>query len=159
MLRLIEENLVRQNKAMLLMYFLLEEEFSRLTQLKPQSVSQLELSIQELMRQVAGERHSLRRMLVRVEPSAKRVRDLLPGLEREAADGLRELLARLDQIEQKCAVQAAKNQQMAMALFDQSKGLLNFMHDQIKPKSTTAYGRSGRFAKGVNDARLLSGRL
>ncbi|WP_316901258.1 flagellar protein FlgN [Pseudodesulfovibrio indicus] len=159
MLRLIEENLVRQNKAMLLMFFLLEEEFSRLTQLKPQAVSQVELSIQELMRQVAGERHSLRRMLVRVEPSAKRVRDLYPGLERETADGLRELLTRLDEIEQRCAIQAAKNHQMAMALFDQSKGLLTFMHNQIKPKNTNAYGRTGRFAKGVNDARLLSGRL
>ncbi|WFS63795.1 flagellar export chaperone FlgN [Pseudodesulfovibrio thermohalotolerans] len=159
MIRLIEENLVRQNKAMLLMLLLLEEEFSRLTQLKPQSVSQVELSIQELMRQIVAERSSLRRMVIAVEPSAKRVRDLFPGLDREKGDSLRELLARLDAAEQKCGVQAAKNQQMAMALFDQSKGLLNFMHNQIKPKSTTAYGRSGRFAKGINDARLLSGRL
>ena len=159
MIRLIEENLVRQNKAMLLMFFLLEEEFSRLTKLKPQSVSQVELSIQELMRQVAVERHSLRRMLAKVEPSATRVRDILPCLTEEEADSIRELLTMLDGTEQKCGVQAAKNQQMAMALFDQSKGLLNFMHNQIKPKSTTAYGRTGRFAKGINDARLLSGRL
>jgi hypothetical protein len=159
MIRLIEENLVRQNKAMLLMYFLLEEEFSRLTQLKPQSVSQVELSIQELMRQVAAERVSLRRMVARVEPSAKRVREILPGLSEEDASAITELLVRLDETEQKCGVQASKNQQMAMALFDQSKGLLNFMHDQIKPKSTTAYARTGRFAKGINDARLLSGRL
>ena len=159
MIRLIEENLVRQNKAMMLLLLLLEEEFSRLTKLNPQSVSQLELSIQELMRQVAAERISLRRMVATVEPSAKRVRDLMPGLEREMADSFGELLVKLDEIEQKCAVQAAKNHQLAMALFDQSKGLLNFMHDQIRPKSTTAYGRSGRFAQGVNDARLLSGRL
>ncbi|WP_338670134.1 flagellar export chaperone FlgN [Pseudodesulfovibrio methanolicus] len=159
MIRLIEENLVRQNKAMLLMYFLLEEEFSRLTQLKPQSVSQVELSIQELMRQVAGERASLRRLVARVQPSAQRVREIMPGLSEEEAGSITELLARLDETEQKCGVQAAKNQQMAMALFDQSKGLLNFMHNQIKPKSTTAYARTGRFAKGINDARLLSGRL
>ncbi|EGB13274.1 FlgN family protein [Pseudodesulfovibrio mercurii] len=159
MIRLIEENLVRQNKAMLLMFFLLEEEFSRLTQLKPQSVSQVELSIQELMRQVAAERVSLRRLVARVEPSAKRVRELMPVISEEEGAALTELLARLDGTEQRCGVQAAKNQQMAMALFDQSKGLLNFMHNQIKPKSTTAYARTGRFAKGINDARLLSGRL
>jgi hypothetical protein len=159
MIRLIEENLVRQNKAMLLMFFLLEEEFSRLTQLKPQSVSQVELSIQELMRQVAAERLSLRRMVARVEPSAQRVRDILPGLDREEAEAIKDLLARLDETEQKCGVQAAKNQQLAMALFDQSKGLLDFMHNQIKPKSTMTYGRTARFAKGINDARLLSGRL
>ncbi|XXJ19278.1 flagellar protein FlgN [Desulfovibrio caledoniensis] len=159
MIRLIEENLVRQNKAMLLMFFLLEEEFSRLTNLKPQSVSQVELSIQELMRQVAAERLSLRRMVARTEPSAQRVRDILPGLDKEEAENIRELLARLDETEQKCGIQAAKNQQLAMALFDQSKGLLDFMHNQIKPKSTTTYGRTARFAKGINDARLLSGRL
>ena len=159
MIRLIEENLVRQNKAMLLMYFLLEEEFSRLTQLKPQSVSQVELSIQELMRQMAAERVSLRRMVARVEPTAKRVREILHCVSEEESGSVTELLARLDAIEQKCGVQAAKNQQLAMALFDQSKGLLNFMHDQIKPKSTTAYARTGRFARGVNDARLLNGRL
>ncbi|OIQ51368.1 FlgN protein [Pseudodesulfovibrio hydrargyri] len=159
MIRLIEENLVRQNKAMLLMLLLLEEEFSRLTQLKPQSVSRVELSIQELMRQVAGERVSLRRLVARVEPSAQRVRDILPGLDEEEAGAITQLLKRLDETEQKCGVQAAKNQQLAMALFDQSKGLLDFMHNQIKPKSTTTYGRTARFAKGINDARLLSGRL
>ena len=36
MIRLIEENLVRQNKAMMLLYVLLEEEFSRLNQGNPQ---------------------------------------------------------------------------------------------------------------------------
>ena len=159
MIRLIEENLVRQNKAMLLMFLLLEEEFSRLTQLKPQSVSRVELSIQELMRQVAAERASLRRMVAKVEPSAQRVRDILPGLDKEQAESLNQLLERLDQAEQNCGVQASKNQQMAMALFDQSKGLLDFMHNQIKPKSTTTYGRTARYAKGINDARLLSGRL
>ncbi|MCJ2163184.1 MULTISPECIES: flagellar protein FlgN [unclassified Pseudodesulfovibrio] len=159
MIRLIEENLVRQNKAMMLMSYLLEEEFSRLTNLKPQSVSQIELSIQELMRQIAAERISLRNLVAKVDPVAKRVKELLPGLGDAEGESLQALLKMLDDTEQKCGVQAAKNQQMAMALFDQSKGLLNFMHDQIKPKSTTAYGRSGRFAKGANSARLLSGRL
>jgi hypothetical protein len=159
MIRLIEENLVRQNKAMLLMFLLLEEEFSRLTQLKPQSVSRVELSIQELMRQVAAERLSLRRMIAQVVPGAQRVREIMPALEEDRADAIGKLLKRLDEAEQKCGVQASKNQQLAMALFDQSKGLLDFMHNQIKPKSTTTYGRTARYAQGVNDARLLSGRL
>ncbi|WP_319583890.1 flagellar export chaperone FlgN [uncultured Pseudodesulfovibrio sp.] len=159
MIRLIEENLVRQNKAMLLMFLLLEEEFSRLTQLKPQSVSRVELSIQELMRQIAAERLSLRRLVARVVPTAQRVRDILSELDEDRAEAVSQLLQRLDDAEQKCGVQASKNQQMAMALFDQSKGLLDFMHNQIKPKSTTTYGRTARYAKGVNDARLLSGRL
>ena len=46
-----------------------------------------------------------------------------------------------------------------MALFDQSKNLLDYMHNQIKPKNTDAYAASGRFAKAPNSARLLTGRL
>ncbi len=61
MFRVIEENLVRQNKALMLLSLLLEEEFSRLMKSNPQSVSQIELSIQELMRQIVVERASLRR--------------------------------------------------------------------------------------------------
>lgn len=159
MLRLIEENLVRQNKAMMLMFFLLEEEFARLTKLSPQSVSRIELSIQELMRQVAAERASLRNMVRRVEPSAKRVFELFPSLKPDVVETFQELLGRLDDTEQKCAVQASKNGEMARALFEQSKGLLDFMHNQIKPKNTSAYARSGRFAQAPSSARLLSGRL
>lgn len=159
MLRLIEENLVRQNKAMMLMFFLLEEEFARLMKLNPQSISSIELSIQELMRQIAAERMSLRSMVSSVESSAKRVAELFPFVDEKVADTFQELLDVLDKTEQKCAMQASKNGEMARALFEQSKGLLDFMHNQIKPKNTSAYARSGRFAQAPSSARLLTGRL
>lgn len=159
MIRLIEENLVRQNKAAMLLFILLEEEFTRLMSLKPQSVSQIELSIQELMRQIAIERASLRKMIGRIAPEANRVSDLYPQLDEETRSNFEQLLVMMDETEQKCAIQAGKNNHLAMALFDQSKGLLDFMHQQIKPKNTSAYGRSGRFAKAPSNARLLTGRL
>lgn len=159
MFRLIEENLVRQTKAMLLLEVLMGEEYSRLMNAKPQSVSQIELSIQELMRQIAVERTSLRRMVAAQAPGAERVRDLFLMMDDEKRGEFEKLLQLLDDIEQKCGVQAGKNHQMAMALFDQSKSLLNFMHDQIKPKNTTAYAASGRYAKAASSARLLTGRL
>ena len=157
--RTIEENLVRQNKAMMLLLVLLEEEFSRLTQGKPQEVSRIELSIQELMRQIALERRSLRGVVGEVSPGAERVAHLYAAIDGETRRKFERLLAMLDQTEQKCAVQAAKNGELAMALFDQSKTLLNFMHNQIKPKNTNAYAASGRFAKAPSDARILHGRL
>lgn len=159
MFRLIEENLVRQNKALILLSVLLEEEFSRLKQSEPQAVSQIELSIQELMRQIAVERASLRRMVGRAAEGAKRVRDLFLIMEDEVRETFERLLEMLDDTEQKCAVQASKNNQMTRALFEQSKKLLDFMHNQIKPKNTSAYSASGRFAKAASGARLLSGRL
>jgi len=159
MLRLIEENLVRQNKAMMLLLILLEEEFSRLMSLKPQSVSQIELSIQELMRQMAAERMALRKKIQAMNPEALQISDIYPQLNEETVERFSGMLAILDDTEQKCAMQAGKNGEMAMALFDQSKNLLDFMHNQIKPKNTMAYGRSGRFAQASTNARLLTGRL
>ncbi len=159
MFRLIEENLVRQNKAMMLLSILLEEEYSRLMNTKPQSVSQIELSIQELMRQIAAERGSLRRLVAVEAEGALRVRDLFLLMEDEKRTQFEELLQMLDDTEQECGKKAAKNNQMAMALFDQSKSLLDFMHNQIKPKNTTAYAASGRYAQASSSARLLTGRL
>ncbi|MUM76049.1 flagellar protein FlgN [Pseudodesulfovibrio sp. F-1] len=159
MIRLIEENLVRQNKAMVLLFVLLEEEFSRLNQGQPQGVSQIELSIQELMRQVAAERRSLRAKIDTLVPGAVRVRELYVTLKPETSETLEKLLEMLDDTEQKCAVQAAKNNEMAMALFEQSSKLLTFMHNQIKPKNSGAYAPSGRLARAPSSARLLTGRL
>jgi len=159
MFRLIEENLVRQNKAFILLSALLEEEFSRLKQSEPQAVSQIELSIQELMRQIAMERVSLRRMVGQTAEGAKRVRDLFLIMDDEVRGTFEQLLEMLDGTEQKCAVQASKNNLMTKALFEQSKKLLEFMHNQIKPKNTSSYSASGRFAKAASSARLLSGRL
>jgi len=159
MFRLIEENLVRQNKAMMLLFFLLEEEFSRLMKNQPQGVSQIELSIQELMRQIAGERVSLRAMVAELAPGAARVRDLFLMMDDELKAKVESLLEKLDATEQTCGVQAAKNNEMAIALFDQSKNLLDFMHNQIKPKNTSAYAATGRFAQAPSNARLLTGRM
>lgn len=157
--RMIEENLVRQNKAMMLLFVLLEEEFSRLTQGKPQLVSQIELSIQELMRQIAAERLSLRRSVGQALAGAERVSHLFASMDGKTRRNFERLLLVMDQTEQKCAVQAAKNSELAMALFDQSNTLLTFMHNQIKPKNTNAYAATGRFAKAPSDARILHGRL
>jgi len=159
MFQVIEENLVRQNKAMMLLLILLEEEFTRLMSSKPQSVSQIELSIQELMRQIAIERASLRRKVGKLVEGAVRVRDLYLIMDDDTRENFQTMIKMLDDTEQKCGVQASKNNEMAMALFDQSKGLLDFMHDQIKPKNTHAYAASGRYAQAANSARLLTGRL
>jgi len=159
MFRMIEESLVRQNKATLLLFFLLEEEFSRLTKNRPQSVSQIELSIQELMRQIGAERLSLRARVAEIAPGAERVRDLFLMMDDELKGNLEKLIDMMDETQQKCGMQASKNNEMAMALFDQSKTLLDYMHDQIKPKNTSAYAASGRFAQAPSNARLLTGRL
>lgn len=160
MIRLIEENLVRQNKGMLLLKTLLEEEFSRLMNRDPRGASRIELSIQELLRQLSHERLSLKRLVAGVNPEASRVRDLFDSMEEELRKIMQELLALLDETEQACAVQASKNHELAEALREQSQSLLDFMHREIQPKNEGAYSAKGRFApKDSGHANILRGRL
>lgn len=158
MIRRVQENLSRQRRAFVLLTELLEEEFSLLLERKPQAVSQLELSIQELMRQLADERQSLRLAVRGIDPKANRVRELLGTLKGEAATALRQDLADLDRTEQSCAVQAAKNQYLVMGLYDQSRNLLEFLHEKIQPK-VAAYSSRGRMARPGSRPSLVSGRL
>jgi flagellar biosynthesis/type III secretory pathway chaperone len=155
----IEEILARQERALLLLKDLLEEEFSLLAERKPQSVSQIELSIQELLRQIANERACLKRAVKAVKPVAERVRELYDGLVSEDRQRIEGRLQGLDRLEQRCAVQASKNQELAFGLFDQSRSLLEFLHNEIRPKNSNAYSAKGRLAQSENQALFLRGRL
>ncbi|GAB7024185.1 flagellar export chaperone FlgN [Salidesulfovibrio brasiliensis] len=155
----IEENLVRQNKALMLLSALLMEEFSRLTARNAQGVSQIEISIQELLRQMVSERHSLRAMVGRVVPGAQRVADLEGHVDAEHFSVLLELVARMDQTQQECGQQANKNHALAVALHDQSRELLEFMHNEIQPKQKDAYSARGRYVPPTQHGNILRGRL
>ncbi len=158
MMQRIQESLTRQQKGMLLLRTLLEEEFSLLMDRRPKEVSRMELSIQELMRQLAVERLSLKTEIKRHDPEAERLVQL--DMACDDRDKVDALLAELDEMEQQSAVQAAKNQNLAMGLFDQSKQLLQFLHKEIQPKNRDTYSAKGRFANvGGTQPSLLSGRL
>ncbi|WP_018123959.1 flagellar protein FlgN [Desulfovibrio oxyclinae] len=158
-IRIIEENLVRQNKAMLLLSALLQEEFSRLTARNSQGVSQIEISVQELLRQLAAERQSCRAQVGTLVPGAQRIAELEGHLDPEQYETLRALVDKMDEVEQGCAAQANQNYTMAVALHDQSRKLLEFMHDEIQPKTKNAYTARGRFVPPSQNGNILRGRL
>ncbi|MGE4506013.1 MAG: flagellar export chaperone FlgN [Desulfovibrionaceae bacterium] len=157
----IQENLTRQHKALELLFVLLEEEFSRLMERNSRNVTPLELSIQELMRQLAAERVCLRGMVQAMDPTAQRVREIVEQLEPELASAVADLLAKIDKVEQRCGIQANKNQQLALALYDQSTKLLTFMQKQISPPvDTGSYSAKGRYRKNSSSqATILHGRF
>ncbi|WP_022660952.1 flagellar export chaperone FlgN [Paucidesulfovibrio longus] len=160
MLHRLKENLARQGKAMLLLHVLLEEEFSRLQDRDSRGVSPLELSIQELMRQLMREREDLSRTVgILSEGKARKVRELLPLLAAEDRAGIEAQLKTLDDDEQRCARQASRNQQLALALFEQSSKLLNYMHSKLKPTRVEGYSARGRYASKPGESRLVRGTL
>ncbi|MGE4469506.1 MAG: flagellar export chaperone FlgN [Desulfovibrio sp.] len=156
----LKENLSRQGKAMLLLHMLLEEEFSRLQKRDSRGVTPMELSIQELMRQLVVEREELSRQVAAASGGqARRMRELLPLLPAEDAVEIEGQLRGLDQQEQRCARQAAQNQELALALFEQSSKLLDYMHSKIKPTKVQGYGANGRYASRPGESHLVRGTL
>jgi phage shock protein A len=160
MLALIQENLTRQLRALELLSSLLKEEFADLRDRKPQDVSALEISVQELMRQLVAERKSLRRAINAWRPGMARVREVMMTLEPDEAKSLNELLHSLDRTEQVCAVQADMNRQLVMGLYDQSMKLLQSLQKAIDPGRSDMYSRRGRYAKVRQaQASVYNGRL
>ncbi|MFZ5425392.1 MAG: flagellar export chaperone FlgN [Thermodesulfobacteriota bacterium] len=151
------ENLSRQYQALKVLNFLQQEEFAHLKEFRPQSVGAVEFSIQELMRQIMAERQDARRMMHAINPSANRLADLAEtfGGEWESA---RMLLEKIDRLEQECAKQAEKSYSLALALFDQSSGYVDFFKKQLTP-TRESYGPRGVFAKTKPAPAMLRGAL
>ncbi len=160
MLQLIQANLSRQVRALELLSSLLDEEFAALMGRAPQDVSVLELAVQDLMRQLIVERLQLRRFIAAGYPGMERLRDVLAELPAEAAAQIATDLADLDRTEQLCAMQADKNRQLALGLYDQSMQLLTHLHKAIQPQRSDVYGKRGRYTKPPQgQASFFSGRL
>ncbi len=160
MIKLIQENLDRQSKAVLLLSMLLQEEFSLLMNKDPHGVTRVELVIQELMRQISAERLSMRSFVQKIDPSAQRLGQVLPAIADEQRKSIEKILGKIDELEQKCGVQATKNHQLAQALLEQSSSMLDFLHREITPKERNVYSARGRYAtSSTPEASLINGRL
>jgi hypothetical protein len=135
-------NLTRQKLTLELLEKLQAEEIAHLMDLNPAAVSSVELSIQELLRQLMAEREELRAITRSVDPGAARLSQILGTMDDVARKTVNILLSDIDRLEQSRAVQAEKNSRMAVALFEQSKSYVNFIQEKITPKPPT-YTRRG----------------
>lgn len=154
----INRNLHRQVKAMEVLRSLLAEEFELLKGLNPQAVTGVEFSIQMLLQQLAAEREEMSallgggRLLHYAEALAKS--------EPEKGQSLMALFAEMDGLEQECAARAEKNSHLALGLMDQSRSMLEFLHNQVLPESKETYSAKGAYTrKSRPDAAIIRGRL
>lgn len=150
-------NLTRQKLAMDLLAVLLEEEFSLLTSRDTASVTSLEFSIQELLRQMAGERSSLHRLYAAMDPAAKRLVDLVDRFGPEDRRRAESLLAVIGQAEKRCSAQAARNYRMALGLYDMTKSCLDHLQSHLIPKKAV-YGSRGRLGTAMPAPGRVDGR-
>lgn len=156
MYSIIRDSLDRQEKGLGLLSSLLDEEFDLLRERKTQDIMVLELSIHELLRQLAAEKNMVKRHV-----GGGRVRDYAEMLADEDQQAeLRALMEFVDRKEQICSRRASQNADLSLALLDQSKALLNFLHTSVQPQRPTSYGRTGAYNRQPRpDAAIISGRL
>ena len=154
MFDIIYGNLDRQTRGLALLHSLLLEEYELLCDRKAEDVMALELSIHELMRQLAVEKQEVRTLL-----GGGKLLDYAAMLDEERGDALREVWRLADEYEQICARQATQNCQISLALLDVSSEMLDYLHSRILPPQQSAYGRAGVYTQTRPDAVLISGRL
>lgn len=149
----IQNTLNRQDKALDLMKDLLQEEFSLLMKRDTDAIMTIEFSIHELLRQLATEKESIIKAL-----GGGRLKDYAQMLPEDKKEIIISLWLSIDKKEQACARQASLNTRLSLGLLDQSKDLLNYLHERIVPPQRTAYSRRGTYAKQHPQASVFSAR-
>jgi hypothetical protein len=147
-------NLHRQAKGLELLGELQREEYDLLLKRDSESISSLEFSIHELLRQLAVERDELKDVM-----QSTRVLEYAELLPEEDGDKVRELMDSIDRNEQACAKQAERNSSLSLALLDQSHDLMTYLYGQIQPKQENVYSAKGSYAVNRPQASIISGRL
>ena len=142
--RKIQERLRRQEGALEFLNELLQEEFSLLQTGKPDEIASVELSIQELLRQLAAEKEDLRVFLQKYVPESEGVRSILQCLPDEEAKKNFSLINRVEKKEQECSRQAGMNVELAIALQEQSLQLLNYFRAVVMPKEENVYSADAK---------------
>ncbi len=151
------ESLTRQREGLKALAILLVEEFAILTARDKSGLADMELSVQELIRQLLKERDDLGTRLGQTRFENEGLRQCLARHAQRPQ--LEALLQEIEELEKQCSRQATVNADLVMALVNQSQDMLSFMHDQIKPRNEEVYSRKGRFADDATEPRLLQGRF
>ncbi|MBT8763789.1 flagellar export chaperone FlgN [Desulfohalobiaceae bacterium Ax17] len=153
----IEQSLKRQKQGLVLLRTLLQEEFSVLRGHDPKKISSLEFSIQELIRQLVDEKEALKSLLQQI--GCISIKDYILELSDGEKAKIENLLGSLEENEQKCVVQAAKNAELAQALAEQTTKLTKFLYERLLPRNKDTYSARGRWQQKTARATLLRGTL
>lgn len=157
MLTKIFGNLSRQQAAMNVLAQLLEEEFGLLQKGNPRVVAGLQMSIQELIRQLGAERMDLKATVRSVAPGFERLDEFADALPEPDGEIVHQYIQAIDDLEQTCARLSAKNGELARALRDQSVKLMNFLHRKVNPDNTELYTARGQHPQSRPGAAIVRG--
>lgn len=157
MYQIILESLIRQAKGTQLLGFLLREEYALLRAGKPDEVAGLEITVQELIRQLVRDREFLVRQLQGA--GFDRLGTYYESLEAEERRQCEKWQATIVANEQESARQSGVNAELAMALWKQSGVLLKEFHNKVAPRERNTYTAKGAWQSRPTTATLVRGRI
>ncbi|GAB6888285.1 hypothetical protein JCM13304A_17840 [Desulfothermus okinawensis JCM 13304] len=148
----------RQLKALDVLYSLQREEYKILLGNRKSELSKNQFAIQGLISQLKKEKEELL-TLIQKEFGVNKLLDLAGVLEKGRREELVELIDSLKAKEKLCMEQATRNADLAIAHLEQTRELVNFLYDQIRPKSKDVYSKYGKFTTKTPGPCIVSGRL
>ena len=148
-------SLNRQDKALGVLFDLLEEEYELLMKRDTDAIAANEFSLQELIKQLLHEKNVVIRALGGIR--ASQYAETLPE---EQGRPLLDLLASIDKGEQNTSRNASRNAQLCLALLDQNTRNLNKFTEHAVPKTSFVYGRRGAMRTVAHpEASFVTGRM
>ncbi len=154
----IKKGLCRQIKALSLLHQLQVEEYEILRSSNKTQLSNNQFSIQALLKQILKEREHLKRLL-REGWGVDRLSEIQGKLPEGEWEGLEKLLSTLREMEERCSIQSTRNADLAIAHLEQTRELVQFLYDKIKPKEKFTYSRYGKFEEKSSGPYIINGRL
>ncbi len=159
-MRRIAENLIRQKKGLQLLGNLLQQEFSQLKSREQEDLAGMELSIQELIRQLAAEKVQLQDLLQGRKPPRQNLRQLAESLPGKQAGFVQISSRQIQAWEKRCREQARINADLSLALLEQDRELLNFLQQEIRQDRPEVYSPKGSWSKPTaREPSVLKGSL
>ncbi len=145
-------------KALDLLYSLQREEYELLLGRDKSGLQKNQFAIQKLLKQIHTEKKGLYNML----HGSLGIKDL-NDIQRVIPSPVKqEVLSLINQVKVKeklCMEQATQNADLAIAHLEQTKDLVNFLYDQIRPKAKNVYSRYGRLNQKTMGPCIINGRL
>lgn len=151
-------SLKRQIAALNLLYSLQEQEYKLLLSSQKDGLQGNQFSIQKLITQLLKEKLDLKKY---IETTYKKssLKELLGRGDEQIKNYIFSLTNEIKSLEKKCMDQATINADLAIAHLEQTKDLVNFLYDNLRPKAKNIYSRHGILNEKTEGPCILSGRL
>jgi hypothetical protein len=152
------ENLRRQLKALKLLYSLQKEEYGLLLGNDKSHLQKNQFAIQRLIKQIQEERKEFLKIL-EDNWGIKQLKEIDKVLPDSIKNEFNSLIEELKLQDKLCMEQATKNADLAIAHLEQTKDLVKFLYEQIRPKAKDVYSRYGTLNEKTLGPCIVNGRL